>query len=110
MNPRDYTKAVIDQLEFEGCKEIVKLSPSRFYATDDNGVGYDIKVKYCLMPRRLGVTDIHYLAEWMSKDRIDVLITNGSELTSHIKRYLDDNGIKVILGWNPDDNILEHLR
>lgn len=31
----------------------------------------------------------------MSKDRIDVVLTNGLELTEYTRRYLVDNGIKT---------------
>lgn len=104
-----FYRSVIDQLEIDGCKEITRLSPSRFFVTDKNGVEYDFKIKYCLKPRCLGVTDIHYVGGWMSRNRIDVIITNGVALTSHIQRYLDENKIRVILGWNPGNRILERL-
>lgn len=110
MTVREFAISVQEQLKAEGFKDFKTYrehkSPSVFWATDRDGNRYDFRVKYCVEPRKLYMKDLGYMTGLTSEEYKPVLVTNGTDITDKTRKYLEDKGMKIVLGWNPGMKIM----
>ena len=103
MTVREFALSVQEQLKAEGFTDIKTYrehkSPSAFLATGPNGKRYDFRVKYCMNPRKLYMTDVGFMTGLTSDQYKSVLVTNGTDITAKTRKYLEDKGMKIILNW-----------
>ncbi len=76
MNVYDYSKVVQEELRIGGFTSIKVHSISRISALTQDGKICEIKVKYCIEPRKLWINDTKYIAEMMSENTDKFFITN----------------------------------
>ena len=109
MTQSEYIEAVYKQLEAEGFKITRRETRQRFFAVDSKGVKYEFRIKYCVKPRKLEITDIGYMTGLMSNDAINVLVTNGTDITRFVEKRFKDDKVQVVLNWMPDNEIINQL-
>ena len=109
MTQSEYVHEVQKELLAEGFTIIRKASRQRFFAADQAGLRYEIRIKYCIKPRKLEVPDIGPMTGLMADDAIKILITNGTSMTKFVTDWMKEKDIKVILNWNPGTKIQEQF-
>lgn len=109
MNTREFAIAVQEQLKSEGFSDfrLGKQTQSSFYAVDRDGNQYDFRVKYCIKPRKLYMADVGFMAGSANDDIPSVLVTNGTDITKQTRKYLEDKGMKIVLGWTQGMKIFD---
>lgn len=108
---REFAISVQEQLKAEGFTDIKTYrehkSPSAFLATGPDGKRYDFRVKYCVNPRKLYMTDVGFMTGLTSDQYKSVLVTNGTDITTKTRKYLEDKGYQIILNWETGMKVFE---
>ncbi len=60
-----------------------------------------------MKPRKLEITDIGYMTGLMSNDAINVLVTNGTDLTKFVQNRFKDDKVQVVFNWTPGTQIIK---
>ena len=111
MTVREFAISVQEQLKAEGFTDFMLYrehkSPSAFLATDRDGNRYDFRVKFCVKPRKLYMNDIGFMTGLTSDQYKSVLVTNGTDITTKTRKYLEEKGMQIVLNWEAGMNIFE---
>ncbi|OON85769.1 hypothetical protein BXO88_10965 [Oribacterium sp. C9] len=107
MKVKEFATAVQEQLKKEGFTKFQIYTPSRFWAVDANNIPVQFRIKYCIKPRKLYAPDVGFMTGLVDESYKSVLITNGTDITTQTRKYLEDLGYQIILNWNPGMKIFE---
>ena len=52
------------------------------------------------------MADVGFMAGSANEDIPAVLVTNGTDITKQTRKYLEDKGMKIVLDWQPEKEIM----
>ena len=110
MKVKEFADAVQEQLKKEGFTKFQIYTPSRFWAINPNKVPVQFRIKYCVEPRKLYRQDVGFMTGLIDETHKSVLITNGTDITTQTRKYLEEQGMQIILNWKPGMKIFEDAK